>query len=72
MYFKLGQLCIWPHRDVIINNLPKDLRHDYRTTFRIINGTEIRTQATCAQGYIKDGDSIMTDKRFTIREELSK
>lgn len=48
MYLKLGQLCIWPHRDVIINNLPKDLRHDYRTTFRIINGTEIRTQATCA------------------------
>lgn len=132
MYFKLGQLCIWPHRDVIINNMPKDFKHDYPTTLVIIDGTEFRTQAPCAlglqsqlysdykssttlkaligcdpngsvifaselftgcisdkqiceqsgfynvletlklQGYIKDGDAIMADKGFTIREELSK
>lgn len=131
MYYKLGQLCIWPHRDVIINNMPKDFKNDYPTTLVIIDGTEFRTQSPCAlglqsqlysdykssttlkaligcdpngsvifaselftgcisdkqiceqsgfynvleslklEGYVKDGDAIMADKGFTIREELS-
>lgn len=50
MYFKLGQLCIWPHRDVIINNIPKDFKHDYPRTLVIIDGTEFRIQAPCALG----------------------
>ncbi|XP_062584151.1 uncharacterized protein LOC134279217 [Saccostrea cucullata] len=132
MYFKLGQLCIWPHRDIIINNMPKDFKHDYPTTLIIIEETEFRTQAPCAlglqsqlysdykssttlkaligcdpngsvifaselftgcisdkqiceqsgfydvletlqsKGYVKEGDAIMADKGFTIKEELSK
>lgn len=131
MYYKLGQLCIWPHRDVIINNMPKDFKNDYPTTLVIIDVSEFRTQAPCAlglqsqlysdykssttfkaligcdpngsvifaselftgcisdkqiceqsgfynvleslklEGYVKDGDAIMADKGFTIREELS-
>jgi len=26
MYFKFGQLSIWPHRDIIIKNMPENFR----------------------------------------------
>lgn len=132
MYLKLGQLCIWPHRNVIISNMPKDFKQDYPTTLVIIDGTEFKTQAPCAlglqsqlysdykssttlkaligcdpngsvifaselftgsisdkqiteqsgfydvlvtlksKGYVMDGDAVMADKGFTIKEELAK
>ncbi|XP_060077043.1 uncharacterized protein LOC132556625 [Ylistrum balloti] len=50
MYFKLGQLSIWPHRDTIIQNRPKEFRKDYSTTLMIIDGTELRTQTPSALG----------------------
>lgn len=53
MYLKLGQLCIWPHRNVIISNMPKDFKQDYPTTLVIIDGTEFKTQAPCALGFNK-------------------
>ena len=51
MYLKLGQLCIWPHRNVIISNMPKDFKQDYPTTLVIIDGTEFKTQAPCELVY---------------------
>lgn len=50
MYLKLGQLSIWPHRDRIIENMPKDFRKDFPNTLVIIDGTEIKTQTPCALG----------------------
>ena len=48
MYHKLGQLCIWPHRDVIIGNMPENFKRDFPSTLIIIDGTEIRTQKPSA------------------------
>lgn len=130
MYFKLGQISIWPHRDVIINNMPKKFKEEFPTTLAIIDGTELKTQVPAALGlqsqmfsdykssttlkaligcdpsgsvifisdlftgsvsdkaitvqsgfyehlktlkdhcYINEGDGIMADKGFTIKEEL--
>lgn len=47
MYFKLGQLHIWPHRDDIIKNMTKEFRTDFPNTLVIIDGTEIKTQVPC-------------------------
>lgn len=47
MYFKLCQINIWPHRDVIIENMPKEYKAEFPTTLVIIDGTELRTQAPC-------------------------
>ncbi|XP_041375486.1 uncharacterized protein LOC121388248 [Gigantopelta aegis] len=48
MYFKFGQLNIWPHRDIIINNMPADYKKEFPTSLIIIDGTEIKTQSPCA------------------------
>ena len=48
MYLKLGQLCICPHRNVIISNMLKNFKQDYPIAFVIIDGTEFKTQAPCA------------------------
>ncbi|XP_033731763.1 uncharacterized protein LOC117321455 [Pecten maximus] len=50
MYFKLGQLSIWPYRDTIIENMPIDYRKDFPTSLVIIDGTELKTQTPCALG----------------------
>ena len=50
MYLKLGQLCLWPYRNVLISNMPKEFKQDYFTTLVIIGGTEFRTQAPYALG----------------------
>lgn len=48
LYLKLGQIGIWPHRDVIIKNMSKQFRKDFPTTLVIIDCTEIRTQTPSA------------------------
>ena len=48
MYHKFGQLNIWPHRDIIINQMPKKYKADFPTSLVIIDGTELRTQSPCA------------------------
>ena len=50
LYFKLGQMSIWPHRDIIYRNMPSDFRKEFPTTFIIIDGTELKTQSPCALG----------------------
>lgn len=35
MFDVLGELPIWPHRDVIAQNMPEAYREDYPTTFAI-------------------------------------
>ncbi|XP_046577230.1 uncharacterized protein LOC124285121 [Haliotis rubra] len=48
LYFKLGQIPIWPHRDDIIQHMPVKYCRDYPTTLIIIDGTEVKTQTPCA------------------------
>ena len=43
MYFKFGQLSIWPHRDTIMKNMPKEFKMDFPNTLIIIDGTERKT-----------------------------
>lgn len=50
MYLKLGQLSIWPHRDIIITNMPKDFKADFPRSLVIIDGTEFKTQTPSALG----------------------
>jgi hypothetical protein len=50
MYFKFGQLSIWPHRDTIIKNMPTEFKIDFPNTLIIIDGTELKTQTPCALG----------------------
>lgn len=51
MYFKFCQVSIWPHRDVSISKMPKDVKKkDFPTTLIIIDGTEIKTQVPNALG----------------------
>lgn len=37
MYLKLGSLSYWPHRDVIIDNMPKQYRDEFPTCLAIID-----------------------------------
>lgn len=48
MYYKFGQLNIWPHRDIIINQMPTKYKADFPTSLVIIDGTELQTQSPCA------------------------
>ena len=50
MYFKFGQLSIWPHRDTIMKNMPKEFKMDFPNTLIIIDGTELKTQTPGALG----------------------
>ena len=43
MFFKFSQLSIWPHRDVIIHNMPEAYKEDFPTSLIIIDGTEVKT-----------------------------
>jgi len=44
MYFKFTAVPIWPHRDIIIHNMPPTFKHDFPTTVIIIDGTELKIQ----------------------------
>lgn len=44
MYDRLGQLPIWPHRDVITQNMPAHFKQDFPNTFAILDGTELKIE----------------------------
>jgi hypothetical protein len=48
MYFKFGQLSIWPHRNTIIGKMPKQFCKDFPKSIAIIDATELRTETPCA------------------------
>lgn len=50
IYFKFGQVSIWPHRDVIISRMPSYFKRDFPTTLIMIDGTEFKTQTPNALG----------------------
>lgn len=48
MFFRLGSLVVWPHRDEIINNMPTKYKVDFPDTVVIIDGTELKIQKPSA------------------------
>ncbi|XP_068697263.1 uncharacterized protein [Montipora foliosa] len=44
LYVRLGDLKIWPHRNVIIANMPASFKEKYPNTIIIIDATELRMQ----------------------------
>lgn len=44
MFDVLGELPVWPHRDVISQNMPKTFKADYPSTFAILDCTELKMQ----------------------------
>lgn len=42
LYVRLGDLKIWPHRNVIIANIPTSFKENYPNTITIIDATELR------------------------------
>ncbi|KAK2549002.1 hypothetical protein P5673_030629 [Acropora cervicornis] len=57
IYLRLGQINIWPTREVVSETMPEDFKHKYSSTRVIIDCTE-------------EKDSIMADKGFTIQDLL--
>lgn len=46
MYLRFGEVSIWPHRDIVKENMPEDYRKEFSSTFAIVDGTEIKIQKT--------------------------
>ena len=44
LYLRLGSLKIWPHRDVILANMPEDFKNQYGRTMIIIDCLELKLQ----------------------------
>ncbi|KAK3105240.1 hypothetical protein FSP39_020500 [Pinctada imbricata] len=44
MFLRFGELCIWPHRDVLFENMPSKFKKDFPTTFAIVDCTEMKIQ----------------------------
>ncbi|XP_016367233.1 uncharacterized protein LOC107707669 isoform X1 [Sinocyclocheilus rhinocerous] len=44
MYDRLGNLSVWPHRDIIADNMPDNYKAEFPTTFAILNCTEIKIE----------------------------
>lgn len=50
LYYKLGQLSIWPHRDQSIEQMPSEYKKDFPISLVTIGDTEIKTQVPSALG----------------------
>lgn len=44
MYDSLGKLSIWPHRDVISENMQAKFKEEFPNTFAILDCTELKIQ----------------------------
>lgn len=44
MFFRLGSLDIWPHRDPLIENIPESYKKDFLNTLVIIDCTKLKVQ----------------------------
>lgn len=44
MYGRLGNVSVWPHRDIITENMPANYKSEFPTTFAILDCTEIKIE----------------------------
>ncbi len=66
MYDRLGQLSIWPHRDVISQNMPASFKKDFSNTFAILDCTELKTEAQLLNGAESDLFHIQVCKHSQV------
>jgi len=48
MYYTLGSISLWPHRDVITSMMPPEVKEKFPNTFVILDGTELKVQRSSA------------------------
>jgi len=51
MFLKLGQVNIWPSREVIDKTMPEDFKKKYSSTRVSIDCTEVTVGAKCLAAY---------------------
>lgn len=44
MYGRLGNVSVWPHRDIITENMPENYKAEFPTTFAILDCTELKIE----------------------------
>ncbi|XP_062583880.1 uncharacterized protein LOC134245632 isoform X2 [Saccostrea cucullata] len=44
MYLRLGSLSYWPHRNVIVDNMPESFKIEFPTCLAILDCTELKTE----------------------------
>lgn len=60
LYIFFGKIKIWPHRNVIINQMPQEFKAKYPTTLVIIDCTELKIE--CPSSLLTQSQSYSTYK----------
>ncbi len=60
LFVHLGHLKIWPHRNILISNMPKDFKEKYPNNVAIIDCTELKIQVPSS--LVKQSPSYSTYK----------
>ena len=57
LYIRLGTLKVWPHRRVILENMPKKFMEDYPNNIIIIDCTELKIQ--CPSSLVRQSQKLL-------------
>ena len=68
LFIQLGTLKIWPHRNVILENMPKKFKEDYPNNIIIIDCTELKIQ--CPSSLVIQSQSYSNYKSTNTLEFL--
>ena len=68
LFIQLGTLKIWPHRNVILENMPKTFKEDYPNNIIIIDCTELKIQ--CPSSLVIQSQSYSNCKSTNTLKSL--
>ena len=68
LYIRLGTLKVWPHRRVILDNMPKNFKEDYPNNIIIIDCTELKIQ--CPSSLVLQSQSYSNYKSTNTLKSL--
>ena len=68
LFIQLGTLKIWPHRNVILENMPKKFKEDYPNNIIIIDCTELKIQ--CPSSLVIQSQSYSSYKSTNTLKSL--
>ena len=68
LYIRLGTLKVWPHRRVILENMPKKFMEDYPNNIIIIDCTELKIQ--CPSSLVRQSQSYSNYKSTNTLKSL--
>lgn len=68
LFIQLGTLKIWPHRNVILENMPKKFKEDYPNNIIIIDCTELKIQ--CPSSLVIQSQSYSNYKSTNTLKSL--